>query len=523
MTTNRFSEFIETSESALELYESIDFYLQRGGPTRAQCNRYYIDLCKSRQVKPLSKSTFYTRFKDIDPIEECYIRNGRPAAVKMRRMIMQKYEVAGVFSQYQSDALHVPLVLRNNINLEYSGMPISFNTLDVFTRCVMGSFNDSSNDGETAASVIECYKRAYLPKHYYRQRYGLENDYDQFGIALTDCHDAGPAYTAQATQEFRKNARVIDMVTPPGQPYKNCFIESYNRTVAKMFVSGLPGYLPPKRVAQSEYYKNLEREATLTKLEYDVLYERWKVDIYHQRPHSGLCGGIPALHYREAIEKKLLVPCQLRNLDWIRTAGGVKSQGTIQEHRGIQHDNRLYNSSELQALRRIMVKRDESEKAEVIFYHFPHPENINEIKVIDPRKSGEVMFVPYTRSIQGRNENEEPAILENAFVEDELKKLCTETSEAIIAHAKERNKKIEKERRKRITRAQELLLDPKNMTQDMCEGIATGRTRNKSHFDSLSGITPAASRKAGIHSGRSDDTRKPSGTYSRDDFKGKQL
>lgn len=508
MKTQNFAEFFWLSTP--QLTAALDFYLQPGYRTVASSFRHYQQLCSNDGAPPVSRSTYYAHIVQLDPLEVIYRQEGYTAAKKTRREALERYEVRGLFSQYQADVLHAPIALRKNISLEVSTLPLIYNVLDVWSRCIMGHFVDFTSDGESANAAIECFKRAYLPKVGFSQRYGCEHEYRYFGPPSTVVNDGGVCYVAASTREFQLHSSVSILITETGAPWRNCFIESFNRTIATVFLQKLPGFLPPKR--GNDYFRSLQKVATLTESEFEVLYARYVVDDYHHTPHSGLCGETPDAAYREATEKYLWVPSPMRNCDWIHTSGGVRDHGIIQAHKGIQDHGRMYNNGELQQLRHRLIGRD-GKNPQVDYYYFPPPGDARVIKVIDPRSSGTSFLVPFTRTVQGKQAIDDDALVAQEFADEELQILSKLSSEEIVERAKERNRNLEKEAKARRKRARPEPLDPSSITTQLCRQVVTGQTRPSPLVSALSGVTPAASRQP-------PPTKTSDSIFSRDDFSG---
>jgi putative transposase len=92
--------------------------------------------------------------------------------------------------------------------------------------------------------------------------------------------DNGSEFTAQSVQTWLEQNKVGPVFIPPGQPWKNGFIESFHDKFRD-------------ECLQREWFQSL--------LEAQVVIEAWRVHYNTQRPHSSLAYQTPAAFAAEFI------------------------------------------------------------------------------------------------------------------------------------------------------------------------------------------------------------------------------
>lgn len=392
----------------------------------------------------MKKSAFYTTLKSLyDPVTAAYAQGEYAKALKLSRSVNQRFEVHGYLSRMESDAVHSPIGLLHPITFAYIGMPKEYYSMDVKTRGISGHVIDGFGKGETAEQVIRLFQNALLPITDDKERYGTTHNNPFFGNSQIASNDPGSAFCNDLVLEFLCEFQIDQVIEKTAQPWLRPFIERFFWSLVTLFLCKLPGFYP-KAKTEAQRISRISKLATLTIWEYEVLVKRFINDTYHFRPHKGLLGKTPidALHHelkRDDNPIIITLPHKAKVLSnyCIKTA----RQRTIQEHKGIQVDNRMYHEGSITGvIYRMLKKNKKAPKVDVYIDH----NDYSYIRIRDPR-SGDLVAVPYTCMDSGHAIDECQDLGISTAREKEISRLSQLSSDDIIAQAKKRKKRMEKE------------------------------------------------------------------------------
>lgn len=170
--------------------------------------------------------------------------------------------------------------------------------VDVRTRCVVGFF--VGFEPPSIHSVMECLRRANLPKSVYEDRRGaprgLANIYGRFDEIIVD---NGKEFAGVAMEHTLADLGTTLRLAPVASPQHKAIVERFFGTLNSLLVRKLPGAKLPIQTMRELGY-DPQATAVLTVQEVEQLI--WEaLAIYHLDVHSGI-GTPPALQWTKDAE-----------------------------------------------------------------------------------------------------------------------------------------------------------------------------------------------------------------------------
>ena len=232
------------------------------------------------------------------------------------------------------------------------GRPTITVVLDRKSRCVLGYHLSLAGHGVPA--VFSALRHALLPKSYLRTSVAFRDlnlDWECHGWMETVLADNGSEFHANAVRDALLSLGIQVEFAASRSPNDKPHVERFLKTFNYSFIHRLPG-TTLARVGDRKGF-HAEKEACLTLVELDRLIHVWIIEKYHVRPHGGLSKRAPITVWREGAaahppqlkEDAVTVDVEFSNVD----------ERTVQ-HYGIDLNNFVYTSPELQQLRRLMKR-----------------------------------------------------------------------------------------------------------------------------------------------------------------------
>ena len=325
---------------ALEFID--DLYLSREPLSRACTYEKYEKELRNDgypESQIPSQQTFYNWCKELDPLFVAERQLSPRELAKFKRNATSKIIGTQILERVEVDAVHLACGLVDS-NGKFLGSTTVFVVLDCYSRSVLG-VHVQVGRSETAASVIDSYRHAFLPK---TQDYGTINNWTQFGTPQTLINDGGTAYKSIETQTYLIESGVSTTVTPTGQGWRKPFVERFFGTLRKRFAEALPGYCG-RMNDERRKERSIEEEAVLTLDEFKTRLVHWIVDEYHQTPHRGLGKNrTPQSVWDE--QARIYIPTVPSNLEKMQLPAGEILERTISGeygHLGVVINNVRYN------------------------------------------------------------------------------------------------------------------------------------------------------------------------------------
>lgn len=431
------------------LRQAVEWHLD--SPSRKKSNAWnkYVEF--SEDEPNMGRTQFYNVFPTlVDPVEEAYRKQGPAAGARVAKEINQLFVVDGIYSLAQMDALHTPIALCHPRRNQYIGPPIEYFSISVKHRGMLGHVIDPPGFGERTAMFIELLKQALLPKTLLAERYGMDcvnPFYGMHGI----CQSDGTSALCNAEVLRFINAFLLSLVVnSSGKPWKNAFIERFHYSYVTLFVSELPGYLPPSE-GYGDGKKNLNRVAVLDPFEYEVIASRFSHETYNHRPHKGLFKVSPVESLRKERESALgrhpaLDPSlPFRGDEIADYAVPLHRKSRLQTGLGVQIDNRIYGSKDTTTA---IERHLKSHRKPLDVQSYVNYGNFGGIKIADPRTAGSMIEVPFKRYAHGIDESERWDLGVSTLREERIQELSELESGEIIDRAKHRKKQYETARKR---------------------------------------------------------------------------
>lgn len=434
----------------LPLLDAIESY-NTGKPIKiAELFRIYQEehRGKNSHSESLCRTDFYNLLKHLhDPVEAAHASGDYAKAKKLARGVNQRFEVNGYLSRMEMDAIHSPIGLIHPITFDYVGMPIDYFSIDASTRGIPGHVTDGFGKGERAEQVVRLLQNSLLPKRDDVERYGTKHQNPFFGNSKISSNDPGSAFCNDLVLSFMCDFQIDQVIEKTAQPWLRPFIERFFWTFVTLFLCKLPGFFP-KANNISDRLARATKEATLTVWEYEVLVKRFINDIYHLRPHKGLFDQTPIQKLKEELERDDSPIFRTLPHNWkVMSEYCIKlpRQRAIQEHKGIQIDNRMYQDTSITGeIYRWLKKNRKATKVDTYIDH----SNFGYIRIRDPRNNN-LVAVRYSCMESGHRSDDLEDLGISTAHEEELEKLSVMTSDQIIDNAKSRKRKIDKVKREK--------------------------------------------------------------------------
>lgn len=434
------------ASSDVALCNAVEIHINGGATKKAQLYRDYESAHKELGIESakMCRTEFYALLKDVyDPVAAAFASGEYAKAKKMLRSVNQRFQVDGYLSRMESDAIHSPIGLLHPTTFAYVGMPLDYFSMDVSTRGIAAHVTDGFGKGERAEQVIRLLQNALLPVTDDPERYGTKNKNPFFGNAQLSANDPGSAFCNLMVLEFMCEFQINQVIEKTAQPWLRPFIERFFWSFVTLFLCKLPGYFPNAK-SEVDRVSRASALATLTVWEYEVLVKRFINDTYHFRPHKGLFGKTPIekLHEELYREDSPIVRTLPHNYKVMSTyCIKMPRQRSIQEHKGIQIDNRMYQDGKITgSIYRWLKKYNRSAKVDVFIDH----NDFSYIRIRDPRNNN-LVALPFSCMECGHKHDDLEDIGISSERERVLQELALMSSEQIIANAIARKKKMIRE------------------------------------------------------------------------------
>ena len=217
--------------------------------------------------------------------------------------------------------------------------------LDEYSRYVLGyyiGFEEPSN-----VSVARAIRNALMPKTETLERYPhIKNSWSAWGVIHTLVADNGLEFHGEALDGAASIFGMDIQFCPRRKPWYKGKIERFFGTLGSGPLAAIPGKTFSNILDKGDYDSLKHAVVGLETLREVVL--TWIVDVYHQKPHRGLCGSTPADVWGESIERTdRWLPASSTVLD----SAFSRRDTRVLTHKGIEYDSLLYNSNDLRVLR----------------------------------------------------------------------------------------------------------------------------------------------------------------------------
>ena len=409
--------------------------------------RANLNLPEDEKIAMPSQATIYRWLGALHEHLVQRARLGKEATQKAFRTVLDKLKVTHILERIEIDHTPLDLIVIDKLTKLPLGRPWLTLAIDRLSRMIVGFY--ISFHAPSSFSVLQCLKRAIMPKEAWLARYpDIKTPWPARGIPVLIAVDNGMDLHGDALEDSCYEMGTQILYTPAGHPYLKGAIERMFRTINQGLIHRLPGTVFSNIDERGDYPAEEVAAIDLETLMH--LLTKWIVEVYHCTKHRGL-GMTPLAKWMEGQQNTIIeLPTSPQQLDVLV---GIPAQRSLQ-HYGIELDCLRYNSPELQLIRarvggtpEIKVKFYEDDVGYIHVYDEYHEEYIRVPAIDSAYANGlsrymHVLIREYTRKNCGRDWNH-----------DQLRQSKLEIQE-IIDHAV-RDKKMGVRKKAAVVRSQD--------------------------------------------------------------------
>lgn len=351
----------------------------------------YDDLClrvekanargdHTSQIRSPSRATVYRRIRELEKEIVDRSRLGKHAAERKYRPVLGTVKVSSVLERLEVDHTPLDLIIIDEDTALPLGRPWLSVAIDRYSRAIMGfyvSFNEPSS-----FSILQCLKRAILPKDEWLSNYSdIQAKWPCYGIPELIATDNGMDLHSIAFRDICLELGIQLLYCPAKKPEYKGSVERFFRTISQGLIHRLPGTVFSNVKQRGDYPSEQLAAIDLKSLMH--LLTKWVVEVYHCTKHRKL-GMTPLEKWYESIPNRTVeLPAYPEQLDVLV---GIPAERTLFRY-GLEVDNLMYNSEELQAVfrrngadgkTRIKLKYYEDD---VTYIHAFNPSNDSYLRV----------------------------------------------------------------------------------------------------------------------------------------------
>ena len=265
------------------------------------------------------------------------------------------------------------VVVDDDLNI-ILGQPYIMMLKDKATRSIIGFYLYFG--GESADAAIRGVIQSIFPKHQFNRKYpALRTAWLPFGLPEFILLDAGRGFVSDRFEELSFVLGFHFGTTKVRAPWLKGAVESAFSYVKSGFESGLPGEVKANIRFESEYKHYEGACIRFSKLK--ELLTRWIVDVHNNSVAED--DGKSANDRVIELTKKRR-PYLPKNALSVMEYMGTKRTGTISPVKGIKLLGSWYNSEDLQAMGRHLIRTQGNRKVEF----FTNDNDLGAIRVINP-------------------------------------------------------------------------------------------------------------------------------------------
>lgn len=313
----------------------------------------------------------------IPEFDKYHKRYGANAAMHKFRNAVNSVICNKPLERVEIDHTQLDIVLVDTITGVVIGRPWLTVAVDVYTRAILGF--QLSYDPPSHMTVARVLKMALLPKAYAERWPSVKGAWVMFGLMVDLIVDNGYEFHSSSLESACYELGINISFCPRKQSWWKAHIERLIGTLNRALTDGMPGRTFANITEKANY--DAVGHAAISLKTMEEMIAKWIVDIYHEQTHSEL-----GMKPREAWEQSIRnedIPL-VANAEVLNAVVGVVSKRTL-THKGIEINNLLYNSDELEViwkqygkLNKVTIKWD--------------PENLSSIQLYTP--DGKMLCIP---------------------------------------------------------------------------------------------------------------------------------
>jgi putative transposase len=311
---------------------------------KTKIKRANTGLSDEEKIKIPGQATVYRWVKALHQYLVSRARLGSIASEKEFRAALKSLKVSRILERIEIDHTPLDIIVIDKKTMLPLGRPWLTLAIDRYSRMIVGFY--ICFHAPSSFSVMQCLKRAILPKDKWLEKYpDIKEVWPAHGIPELVATDNGMDLHSQAVEDICLEMGIEILYCPAGEPYYKGAIERMFRTLNSGLIHSLPGTVFSNIDARGDYPSEAVAAIDMETLLH--LITKWVVEIYHRTVHKGI-GMAPLTKWNEGASQKVIeLPAYPQQLDVLV---GIPAERTL-FHYGVEHDCLRYNSPELQHIR----------------------------------------------------------------------------------------------------------------------------------------------------------------------------
>ncbi len=324
------------------------------------------------QIKCPSRATVYRRIASLEQDLVDQARLGKRAAERKYRPVTGAIKVQRILERIEVDHTPLDLIVIDEDTALPLGRPWLTVAIDRYSRMIMGfyvCFHEPSS-----FSILQCVKRAVLPKESWLQKYpDIKEQWPCHGIPELIASDNGMDLHSDAFVQVCEEMGVQLLFCPAKEPEYKGSVERFFRTISQGLIHRLPGSVFSNVDQRGDYPSEEVAAIDLKTLMH--LLTKWVVEVYHCSKHRKL-GMTPLAKWTDGLaDRSIELPAHPEQMDVLI---GIPAQRMLFRY-GLEMDNLFYNSADLQA---IFGRAGADSRLELSLKYYE--DDISYIHVLDP-------------------------------------------------------------------------------------------------------------------------------------------
>ncbi len=298
----------------------------------------------NRQLKMPSRATVARRLEAHNLYDRFAARHGSRAAKRELSQFKQIKKPNLPLERVEIDHTRADVIVVDDKSYLPLGRPWVTFCIDVATRYPVGFY--VGFERPSYYSVMECLYHSIRPKENAKEKYGLEHDWQAYGIPLHLVIDNGKEFVGRDLADACDLLGIELQRTPVKQPHFKGTIERYFGTLNTRLFHVLPGTVFSNVRERGDY--DSERRAVITLSELERAIYLFVVDVYAETFHRGL-RDVPARRWEQAVKSGFMprLPSNVREL----FISLCRTDERIIQRYGLEFESLYYNCPELATLR----------------------------------------------------------------------------------------------------------------------------------------------------------------------------
>jgi len=431
-----------------------EHYINKQRKSVSKVHRELKILCLSADIKVPSDNTLRARIKELDKRTVVNSRYGKQKADEQYKPIIGKYKDAKYpLSVVQIDHTKFDLILVDNEHRLPIGRPWVTVAICVYSRVVVGYYICFESPSST--SLGQCLSHAILPKDTFLSMYGIEADWNVYGLMKAIHVDNAKEFRGDSLMRVCQKYNIRLEWRPVGKANYGGHIERLLGTFNKE-VHTLPGSTFSNPKEKGRY--DSAAHASMTLSDFEKWFATYVTEVYHQKYHSeihsspmekyekgilgdsGLMTGLPPIIMDE---RKLQIDFMPSFYRTVQTTG-IQLDKIYYYADSIKHW--INAESKNKKKRKFLLKRDPRDISQIYFYD----EDIEQYLQVPYRDlSAPSMSIWEYREVRKRLVDQGHENIDESKIFDGYKKMREIVDESKSKTMKQRRRKVQSKMHKR--------------------------------------------------------------------------